>query len=75
MACRELLLTLNRKGLITLPPRFNSANNDKRNRYIPVIETDQTPLQGNLSDLPPVILKLVRNTSLEPLYNSLIAPR
>ena len=72
MACRELLLTLNRKGLITLPPRFNSANNDKRNRYIPVIETDQTPLQGNLSDLPPVTLKLVRNTSLEPLYNSLI---
>ena len=72
MACRELLLTLNRKGLITLPPRFNSANNDKRNRYIPVIETDQTPLQGNLSDLPPVILKLVRNTPLEPLYNSLI---
>lgn len=72
MACREVLLTLKRKGLITLPPRFNSANNDKRNRSISVVETDQTPLQDKLSNLPPVKLKLVRNTKLEPLYNSLV---
>ena len=72
MACRELLLTLKRKGFITLPPRFNSANNDKRNRSIPVIEIEQTPLQGMPSELPPVKLKLVRNTNLEPLYNSLV---
>jgi len=72
MACREILLTLNRKGLITLPPRFNSANNDKRNRSIPVVEIDQTPLRRKLSDLPPVKLRLVRNTPLEPLYNSLV---
>ncbi len=72
MACREILLTLNRKGLITLPPRFNSANNDKRNRSIPVVEIDQTPLRRSLSDLPPVKLRLVRNTPLEPLYNSLV---
>ena len=72
MACREVLLTLKRKGLITLPPRFNSANNDKRNRSIPFVEIDQTPLQGKPSELPPVKLKLVRNTKLEPLYNSLV---
>jgi hypothetical protein len=72
MACRELLLTLNRKGLITLPPRLTSANNEKRNRVIPVIEIDQTPLQGKPSNLPSVTLKLVRNTNLEPLYNSLV---
>jgi len=72
MACREVLLTLNRKGLLSLPPRFNSAHNDKRNRSIPLVEIDQTPLQGTLSDLPPVTLKLVRHTSLEPLYNSLV---
>ncbi len=72
MACREVLLTLKRKGLITLPPRFNSANNDKRNLSVPVVETDQTPLQDKLSKLPPVKLKSVRNTSLETLYNSLI---
>ena len=72
MACREVLLTLKRKGLITLPPRFNSANNDKRNRSIPVVEIEQTPLQGKPSEFQPVRLQLVRNTTLEPLYNSLI---
>ena len=72
MACREVLLTLKRKGLITLPPRFNSANNDKRNRFISLVDIDQPPLQGKPSELPPVKLKLVRNTKLEPLYNSLI---
>jgi hypothetical protein len=73
MACREILLTLERKGLIRLPPRFTSANNDKRNRCIPPVETDQTPIAGKLRDFPSVTLHLARNSSLEPLYNSLIA--
>ncbi|MBW2105482.1 MAG: DUF4338 domain-containing protein [Deltaproteobacteria bacterium] len=72
MACREVLLTLNRKGLLNIPPRFNSANNDKRNRSIPIVDIDQTPVEGKLSNLPPVKLKSVRNTNPEPLYNSLI---
>ena len=72
MACRELLLTLSRKGLITHPPRLISAHNDKRNRSIPVVEIDHPPLQGKPSELPPVKLSLVRNTPLEPLYNSLV---
>ena len=72
MACREVLLTLNRSGLITLPPRLNNANNDKRNRSIPVIKIDQTPLQEKLTKLSPIDLKPVRNSKLEPLYNSLI---
>jgi hypothetical protein len=72
MACREVLLTLDRKGLITLPPRLIGAHNDKRNRSIALIEIDQTPLNGNLSNFAPVRLKSVRNTPLEPLYNSLV---
>jgi hypothetical protein len=72
MACREVLLTLNRNGLISLPPRLHSANNEKRNRSIPIIEIQQTPLNGKPSQFQPVSLQLVRNTSLEPLYNSLI---
>jgi hypothetical protein len=72
MACRELLLTLKRKGLIILPPRLNSANNEKRNRSIPVVNIDQSPLQEKLDNLGFVDLKPVRNTKLEPLYNSLI---
>ena len=72
MACREILVTLYRKGLINLPPGKHDGRNLKRNRSIPVIEIDQTPLEEKLSHLPPVKLKLVRNTSLEPLYNSLV---
>ena len=72
MACRELLLTLNRKSLITLPPRLTSANNEKRNRTIPAVNIDRSPLQEKLTNLGFVDLKPVRNTKLEPLYNSLI---
>ncbi len=72
MACRELLLTLSRKGLITLPPRLTSANNEKRNRSIPAVIIDPSPLQEKLASLGLVDLKPVRNTKLEPLYNSLI---
>jgi len=61
MACRELLLTLSRMGLITLPPRLNNANNEKRNRCIPVINIDQISLQDKLANLAPVDLKPVRN--------------
>ena len=74
-ACRELLLILSRMGLITLPPRLTSANNEKRNRSIPVVSIDQSPLQEKMANLGFVDLKPVRNTKLEPLYNSLIASR
>ena len=72
MACREVLLILNRKGLISLPPRLTSANNEKRNRSVPVIEVDQSSVQDSLKNLPAVELRPVRNTSDEPLYNSLV---
>ena len=72
MACREVLLTLDRKSLICLPPRLTDAHNDKRNRSVAVHTVDQTPLQAKLSELAPVRLTCVRHTDLEPLYNSLV---
>jgi len=72
MACREILITLYRKDLICLPPGKHDGLNQKRNRSIPIIEIDQTPLQGKLSTLSSIQLKMVRNTSLEALYNSLV---
>jgi hypothetical protein len=72
MACRELLLTLKRKGFISLPPGRHNGNNKVRNRSILVVKIEKTPLQGKPSQFPPVRLQLVRNTSFEPLYNSLI---
>ncbi|MBU4078554.1 DUF4338 domain-containing protein [Patescibacteria group bacterium] len=72
MACRELLLRLERMGLIQLPPRQNSAYNEKRNRMPSMVKTIETPLEGKLSQFCPPELKMVRHTPLEPLYNSLI---
>jgi hypothetical protein len=72
MACREILLTLSRKGLLKLPPRIKPANNDKRNRNVAPLTIDQSPLQGKLSDLHSIKLVLVRSSSLDRLYNSLI---
>jgi len=72
MACREILLTLKRKGLISLPPPLKNANNHKRNKTISQIDINQTPLKGDISFLPPVELKMVRGTDSEPLYNSLV---
>jgi hypothetical protein len=72
MACREILLTLHRKGLLDLPPGKHDGRNLKRNRSIPIVLTDQSAIQGKLSALPTVQLKLVRNTPLEPLYKSLV---
>jgi hypothetical protein len=37
MACREVILTLNRKGLIQLPPGRHDGRNGIRNRGIPVL--------------------------------------
>jgi hypothetical protein len=72
MACREILLRLERMGLIQLPPRRNSAFNERRNRMPPMVKTLETPLEGKLSHFGPLELKMVRGTLLEPLYNSLI---
>jgi len=57
MACREVLLTISRIGLICLPPRLNSASNEKRNRSIPVVKIDHIPLQEKLRNLTPIELK------------------
>lgn len=72
MACREVLITLYRKGLIKYPLGRHDGQNKIRNRSIPLVKTDQTPLKSKLSGLEPVKIKLVRNTGLEPLYNSLV---
>jgi hypothetical protein len=72
MACREVLLTLFRKGLIDYPAGIHDGRNKKRNQTIPFVPSDKTPLNAKLSELEPVQLKLVRNTKFETLYNSLV---
>jgi len=72
MACREVLVTLVRQGHLQLPPGRHNGHNDKRNRTLPSVLVDQSPMEGSLSDYGPVTMTMVRNTPLESLYNSLI---
>jgi len=74
MVCRSLLLLLESKGLITLPPPKCKLPNPLANRKKPVkIEIDQTPIECAMYELYPIHLKQVRRTRFEKLFNSLIS--
>ena len=72
MACRELLLTLERRGYLALPPRKTNNWKGRRNGSTKVFSVDDHPISGELAIFPPVTISLVRHTNLEPLYNSLV---
>ncbi len=73
MICRGFLLQLEAQGFIALPPRKkNPLNPLSRHQKPQIIEVDQTPRVGKLSDFRPIELVLVRRTPLEKLYRSLI---
>lgn len=73
MVCRSLLLLLEEKGFITLPPRKCTPNNPLSNRKKPaVVKVDTTPLNCSVSDLLPITLKLVRRTPFEKVFNGLV---
>ena len=72
MACREVLLTLERMGHLILPPRKTNSWNERRNKSTQVLPVNTHPISGKLADLPPINISLVRHTALEPLYNSLV---
>lgn len=74
MVCRGLLLELERKGYIVLPP-WKSApppNPFLKPRAPALVEVDQSPLVGTLKELRPLAFVQVRRTPLEKLFNSLI---
>ena len=74
MVCRSLLLLLESKDLIKLPPRKSTPPNPLANRKKPSkIPVDQTPVKGSLRKLCPINLEQVRRTPIEKLFNSLIS--
>ena len=54
MACRTLLLKLERLGEIHLPARQRPSQNAHRNRHILEISHDSSPIEGDLSVLRPL---------------------
>lgn len=74
MVCRSLLLLLESKGLIKLPPRKCNPPNPLADRKKPLrITVDEAAVECSLDALCPINLKQVRRTAQEKLFNSLIS--
>jgi hypothetical protein len=74
MICRGLLLDLERKGAISLPPKKKIPfKNPFLHRSPPErMEIDQSPIEKPLRELFPISIRQVRRSPLEKLCNSLI---
>ncbi|MDA3833698.1 MAG: DUF4338 domain-containing protein [Spirochaetales bacterium] len=59
MACRSLLLRLDKQKLLTLPAPKKKANNDKRNSSVYPVLHSSLPISAGLKDLLPVEIKPV----------------
>lgn len=74
MLARSLMLDLERKGAIELPPRRRTPVNPLVHRRAPEpVTVDTTPLRCRLADLRPLEFQRVRRTPDEPLFNGLLA--
>jgi len=73
MVCRGLLLALHRGGHIALPARRRTPPNPFLVRARPApVAVEATPIRGRLGDLGPLVLRSVRRTAEEPLFDRLI---
>lgn len=63
MACRSLLLRLERAGAIRLPPRQRKSPNEYRNRTPRWVAHGRAPIVGALKDLTPLRITCVENAS------------
>ena len=59
MACRTLLLKLERAGHIRLPPRIRPSSNGLRNRRPPAAPVEHEPICGDLRDVQPLSVSVV----------------
>ena len=74
MVCRSLLLLLESKGLIKLPPRkFTPANPLAKRKKPSRVDVDKTPIHCSVADLFPIELKQVRRTPFEKTFNGLVS--
>jgi hypothetical protein len=73
MACRSLLLKLEERGLITLPPRRTASVNGLRNRQLREVECQTTPVECCLAELQLLQVVPVENQQDAALFRFLLA--
>jgi hypothetical protein len=73
MAARNLLLKLEARGHIQLPPRWRASVNGLRNRQIRQLDHDQSPIEGPLHKLLPVRVEpVIQRTAEAGLFEFLL---
>lgn len=70
MACRYILLYLEQQGIIKLPPRLHSQNNEKRK--VKPISIAEIRLSGKVKDHGSIELKLLKKAEEYRLWNRII---
>lgn len=75
MACRSLLLKLEVRGYLRLPPRVTASVNGLRNRSVGHLEHDQRPIEGPLEWLRPIRLEPVAEGTTEALLFKFLLQR
>jgi len=73
MACRSLLLKLEKQKLIKLPARKSGTNNAKRNSSIRLVLHSSLPVRASLKDLSPVQIKPVEDRSELDLFKCFLS--
>jgi hypothetical protein len=73
MACRSLLLKLEARGLISLPPRRTASVNGLRNRQLAPVHCEDGPLECSLGQVQPVELVPARSQNEVALFRFLLA--
>jgi len=73
MACRSLLLKLEARGLICLPPRGTASVNGLRNRQLHAVKCDEGPVRCSVGELQPLQLTLAQTQEDLRLFRFLLA--
>ena len=74
MACRTLLLKLEKRGLLVLPPRRQAPVNGARNRTLGLVEHERTLVGASLGHLTPLAISSIGENADElVIFKSLIA--
>ena len=73
MACRSLLIKLEKLSLISLPPSQNPNVNFNRSRSLPCVPHDTSPIISKLKDLGTIFISTVNDKHNNLLFNCLIS--
>jgi hypothetical protein len=73
MACRTLLLKLERLGYFSLPKRRASSPNAYRNRAIQDVFHDTTAIEGRIRSLLPLSIEVVKDKGMLSLFGFLLS--